>query len=131
MSQQHKILIVDDDHDIHAYIAELLSMYGYEADCVHSADTAQHLIHRAPPDFLILDLHIDRRYAGWILLQALRADGATSTIPAVLVTSDGEFVRRHKHEVHALGAEVLDKPFDTDKLLKIVEAALGAAEHRP
>ena len=38
MSQKHRILIVDDDHDTHTFIADLLEMYGYEADCVHSSD---------------------------------------------------------------------------------------------
>ena len=37
MSQQHKILIVDDDHDTHQFISDLLSIYGYEATCVDNA----------------------------------------------------------------------------------------------
>ena len=125
MSQQHKILIVDDDHDTHQFVADLLHMYGYEATCVHSSATAREIIPREPPDFLILDLHIDERYAGWLLLQELRSDSATSTIPVVLMTSDSEFVQRHRSEVHALGGEVLEKPFDPDKLLKRVQATLG------
>ena len=88
MGHQPTILIVDDDHDTHAFIADLLRMYGYEADCVHNSEAAQELIRRAPPDLLLLDLHIERRYAGWMLLLALRADPATATIPAVLATSD-------------------------------------------
>jgi len=60
-------------------------------------------------------------------LQELRTDPATSTIPAVLVTSDRDFVRSYKNEVRALGGQVLEKPFDPDKLLQIVEVMLGAA----
>jgi DNA-binding response OmpR family regulator len=107
------------------FIADLLEMYGFEADCVHDTESAREWIHREPPDFLILDLHIDERYAGWLLLQELRTDAATSTIPAVLMTSDSEFVQRHRSEVHALGGEVLEKPFDPDTLLKRVQATLG------
>ncbi len=127
MSQKHHILIVDDDHDTHIFIADLLEMYGYKADCMHSADAALELIRREPPDFLILDLHIDRPYAGWILLQQLRTNPATAAIPAVLATSDRDFVRSHRDQVQALGGEVLDKPLDNDKLLKIVETILGPA----
>ncbi len=126
MTQQH-ILIVDDDHDTHVFIADLLEMYGYEADCVHDAESAREWIHREPPGFLILDLHIDQPYAGWLLLQDLRTDPATTAIPAVLATSDRDFVRSHRDQVQALGGEVLDKPFDTNKLLKIVETILGPA----
>jgi DNA-binding response OmpR family regulator len=125
MSQQHKILIVDDDHDTHQFIADLLHMYGYEATCVHSSATAREIIPREPPDFLILDLHIDERYAGWLLLQDLRTDPATASIPAVLATSDREFVQRHRNEVQALGGEVLEKPFDPHKLIERVQATLG------
>ncbi len=127
MSQQHKILIVDDDHDTHQFIADLLSIYGYEATCVHSSATARELIPREIPDFLILDLHIDQPYAGWTLLQELHADSATSTIPVVLMTSDREFVHQHRNEVHALGSEVLEKPFELDRLIKRVQARLEAA----
>jgi DNA-binding response OmpR family regulator len=123
---QH-ILIVDDDHDIHIFIAELLEMYGYEADCVHDVETAREWIRREQPDFLILDLHIDRPYTGWTLLQELRTDPATAAIPAVLATSDRDFVHSHRDQVQALGGHVLDKPFDDTKLLDIVETTLGPA----
>jgi DNA-binding response OmpR family regulator len=128
MALPPRILIVDDDHDIHGFIAELLAMSGYEADCVHHTDDARMVIRRAPPAFLVLDLHIDRPYAGWTLLQELRADPATATIPAVLVTSDDDFVRAHKSEVRAAGATVLDKPFDPDVMVKLVEMTLGPAQ---
>jgi hypothetical protein len=61
------------------------------------------------------------------LLQELRTDPATAAIPAVLATSDRDFVHSHGTEVRALGGHMLDKPFDDDKLLKIVEATLGPA----
>ena len=127
MSQQPKILIVDDDHDTHQFVADLLHMYGYEATCVHTSATARELIPREHPDFLILDLHIDQPYAGWTLLQELHADSATSTIPVVLMTSDREFVRLSRNEVRALGGEVLEKPFELDHLITRVQARLEAA----
>jgi DNA-binding response OmpR family regulator len=127
MSQQHRVLIVDDDHDTHVFVADLLEMYGYKAACIHSAAAAQDLIRREPPDFLILDLHIERPFAGWMLLQQLRTDPATASIPAVLATSDGDFVRREREAVRAHRAEVLEKPFAPDALLALVEATLGPA----
>ncbi len=127
MSQQHKILIVDDDHDTHQFIADLLQSYGYEATCVHSSATARELIPREIPDFLILDLHIDQRYAGWLLLQELHTHPTTAAIPVLLMTSDGEFVHQHRNEVRALGGEVLQKPFELDHLIKRVQARLEAA----
>jgi two-component system, cell cycle response regulator DivK len=127
VSQKHHILIVDDDHDTHIFIADLLEMYGYKADCIHSADAALELIRREPPDFLILDLHIDRPYAGWILLQQLRTNPATAAIPAVLATSDRDFVRGEREAIRAHGADALEKPFEVDALLKIVESTLGGA----
>ena len=127
MSQQHTILIVDDDHDTHQFIADLLHIHGYEATCVHSSATARELIPREIPDFLILDLHIDQRYAGWLLLQELRTDPTTAAIPVLLMTSDGEFVHQHRNEVQALGSEVLEKPFALDHLIKRVQARLEAA----
>ena len=116
-----RVLIDDDDHDTHVFIADLLEMYGYKADCVHSTDVAQEVIHRERPDFLILDLHIERPYAGWLLLQQLRTDPATAEIPAVLATSDQEFVRTHKRAVQALRGDVLEKPFAMEKLVEVVK----------
>src|SRR5688500_12677596 len=116
-----RVLIVDDDHDTHIFIHDLLEMYGYEADCVHSTDVAQEVIHRELPDFLILDLHVERPYAGWLLLQQLRTDPTTAVIPVVLATSDRDFVHSHRNEVHALGGDVLEKPFPLDTLVELVK----------
>ncbi len=126
MAAQHKILIVDDDHDIHSFIRDLLEMYGYAADCVHRTDHAYTLIQHELPDFLILDLHIERPYAGWALLQQLRANPATATIPAVLATADPDFMDGQRDAVRAQGAEVLAKPYAPEKLIELVEGRLGS-----
>jgi DNA-binding response OmpR family regulator len=126
MAQQQKVLIVDDDHDTHGFIAELIDLSGYASDCVHRADEAHDLIRHAAPDFLIVDLHIERPYAGWTLLEKLHAEGLA--IPFVLATSDQEFVLSHRNEARGYGGEMLQKPFDVNELITLVEARLGSVE---
>jgi DNA-binding response OmpR family regulator len=121
----HKILIVDDDHDTHAFIHDLLEMYGYEVDCVHRSDEARKVISRFAPDMLILDLHIEQRYAGWTLFQALRVDPATAAIPAILCTSDTAFIAAHQEAVRAQGGELVQKPFNPDVLVGNIATRLN------
>ena len=127
---QHNVLIVGDDHAPHVGIADLLQMYGYAAECVHRSEAASDLIRRQPPDVLILDRHIERPYAGWMLLQQLRADPPTAVIPAVLATSDRAFVRSEREAVRAHRADVLEQPCAPDVLVTMGEAPRGAVYAR-
>ncbi len=121
------IAVVDDD----AAMRQLLETVLGEADCAvqcwPSGIAAFDYLVRHPPALIILDLALGNDpEAGWEILTLLRAERQTARIPVILLSANGEFLRRR---AHILGikkhATALAKPFEVDALLTQVEQALG------
>jgi signal transduction histidine kinase/CheY-like chemotaxis protein len=75
------------------------------------------------PDLIVLDLHLPDM-PGEQLLQRLKADAATATIPVIVLTADA--TKRQREHLLQLGAlEYLTKPLDVHRFLDVVASALG------
>jgi CheY-like chemotaxis protein len=113
-----RVLIVDDDADIRASLAELLRLSGYE---VEQADNGMAALERIASDsrpcVILLDLMMPVMN-GWQFLELLRRreDPALASLPVVVLTALGlntdELSRR-------FGCDVIGKPVDIDQLLTL------------
>src|SRR5260370_1081750 len=81
-----RILIVDDNLDNLVLTAELLRTRGYDALTASSAEAAQEMIDRDPPDLVLLDVIFPGR-SGYELCPELKDDPATRLIPVVIITA--------------------------------------------
>ncbi len=121
------IAVVDDD----AAMRQLLETVLGEADCAvqcwPSGIAAFDYLVRHPPALIILDLALGNDpEAGWEILTLLRAERQTARIPVILLSANGEFLRRRAHILRTKKhATALAKPFEVDALLTQVEQALG------
>ncbi len=121
------IAVVDDD----AAMRQLLETVLGEADCAvqcwPSGIAAFDYLVRHPPALIILDLALGNDpEAGWEILTLLRAERHTARIPVILLSANGEFLRRRAHILRTKKhATALAKPFEVDALLTQVEQALG------
>ena len=113
------VMVVDDDPDIQLLLRLELSAEGYE---VVTADDGLEAIDRIPtvqPDVVLLDVMMPG-LDGWGVLERLE-----DPKPAVIVVSglatDRDHHYRHAVEMGALG--FVSKPFDSAKLLELVETA--------
>ncbi|NLE88517.1 MAG: response regulator [Myxococcales bacterium] len=109
------ILVVDDEVDIAATLAEFLELSGYRVVVAHDGREGLQKALEATPDLVITDLmmpHMD----GDELVARLRENAATKEIPVVMMSA----TRR------LFVAPYLRKPFRADQLLKTVEEALTA-----
>lgn len=120
------ILILDDEYANVALLTGILSRAGY-SHTIGMSDPHQALEHilAAPPDLLLLDLHMPE-LDGFGLMSAMedvrRHDG--SRIPIIVLTADATTdTRRRALAYHA--DDFLSKPFDIVEVLLRIKNALG------
>lgn len=109
------ILIVDDQPELAAMMAEVLGDAGYTTRIAADGRHALAEVQASPPDLVVLDVqmpHVD----GFEVAAMLKADPATATIPIIMVSAqDGRGARVIGLESGA--EDYLGKPVDPAELL--------------
>jgi CheY-like chemotaxis protein len=119
VTQGRRVLVVDDEPLILSLLTTALEAEGYQVEVATNGRDALDKVKWQAPGAILLDLMMPI-LDGWQLIEALRADPATSQIPIVILSAAYEAA---KHP--ALGSLVfLAKPFDLSILLILVEDAL-------
>jgi two-component system, NtrC family, response regulator HydG len=115
------ILVVDDDVDICANMADILADLGYRVDVAHEGVTALELVRRRPYDVALLDYKMPGM-DGVTLCRAIQ--GVQSGVVPLLVTaySGGDTARG---ALEAGAWRVLSKPVDFPELMSLVAEAIG------
>ena len=125
----HRILIVEDEHDIAELIAFNLKRAGYEVIMAHDGIEGTTLAMRERPDLVVLDLMLPGR-DGFGVFRELRRDARTADIPVIMLTA------RAQTEDRIQGLEVgaddyLTKPFSPKELLLRIQAILKRSDAPP
>ncbi|MGH9903073.1 MAG: response regulator [Pyrinomonadaceae bacterium] len=113
-----KILLVDDDKDLHELIGVALMREGYETLHAHNAVEGLELVSRGNPDLAILDIMMPGM-DGLEMLSRLRQ--SHSDMPVIMMTA----MSTPETAVAAMRDQACDfiaKPFDLKKLLSAVAA---------
>ena len=124
-----RVVLADDNADMRAYVARLLSDAGYEVDAVSDGLAALEAVRRGPaPDLVLSDIMMPR-LDGFGLLAALRADPELDGLLVILLSARaGEEARV---EGLAAGADdYLVKPFSARELRARVDGAVRLARQR-
>lgn len=116
------LLLVDDDLDVCANMADLLAdLGGYRVEVAHDGPTVLHLVRQRPYDVALLDLKMPGM-DGLTLYRELKQLRAGTV--AILVTAYASELARG--EADRLGVwQIVKKPIDFPRLLGLVEEALG------
>jgi signal transduction histidine kinase len=119
-----RILIADDNIDMRQYLARLLAEH-YDIETVPDGQAALEAARERPPHLILSDVMMPVR-DGFQLLEAIRKDERTRTIPFVLLSARaGEESR--VEGMHAGADDYLIKPFSARELLARVSARLEIA----
>lgn len=125
--QRSRILLVDDNADMRDYVRRLLSGK-YEVEAVADGEAALEAARAKEFDLVLSDVMMPK-LDGFGLLQALRSDEHTRTVPVILLSARaGEESR-----VEGMGAgadDYLVKPFSARELMARVEAHLNLQRER-
>src|SRR6266545_4908936 len=115
------ILVVDDDVDTTRNLSDILTDLGYEVAVAHDGPAALELVRARPFDVALLDLKMPGM-DGLELYRRMKALRAGTV--AIIVSAFASDATRE--EALAAGAwQVLAKPVDFTRLLKLVDEALG------
>jgi two-component system OmpR family response regulator len=113
------IMIVEDDREIRALLADLLTREGYAPVCVENGAAMDRALMQACPDLIVLDIMLPGE-DGLSICQRLRSKSRT---PILMLTAKADDVDR------IIGLELgaddyLPKPFNPRELLARIKAVL-------
>ncbi len=121
---QRHILAIDNSQAVLDLFRELLEGEGYRVSTQSYVDKDLDAIKDLAPDLIILDYMWGAEDEGWTLLQLLRMDPETKSIPIVLCTAAVAEARELEPHLTERGVRVVLKPFDLDDLLGAIHDAL-------
>ena len=136
--QLKKVLVVDDDQSVVAFVSTALTPEKYEV--VGAGDGLAGLSQacKEPPDLIILDVYMPRQ-PGFYTLRDLKDNPKTKEIPVIMLTGIGKrlgiaFSTQDIYDFLGIEPDVyLEKPVDpmylqqvTDRLLGMSSAAKGS-----
>jgi two-component system, cell cycle response regulator DivK len=124
----YSVLVVDDDVDSLEVHRTVLEWLGWEVDTATHGLEALSKAYRNKPDVILLDLVMPGMDGG-VVLDRLRGDPRTKSIPVIAVTGVPEWF--HDHQVRESEFEaVLRKPVPSDTLVQQLVAALTNSKSR-
>jgi DNA-binding response OmpR family regulator len=124
-----RVLIVEDDRDIAELVSHSLRKAGYETELAVSGDEGLARARAERPELLVLDLMLPG-LDGIEVCRALRTDGATASVPIIMLTARAEESDRVRGL--ELGADdYITKPFSPRELVARVSALLRRAQLPP
>ena len=116
------VLVVDDEPDVRRSIVDTLAYGGYKTLNAGNGSMAVELAQEHLPDVIISDINMPHMN-GYDVLEALRDNERTNTIPVILLTSMSD--RQTMRQGMERGADdFLTKPFTVKELLAAVESQL-------
>jgi len=124
-----RILIIDDDIDFSQVLRMHLSAVGYAAEVAEDAVEGGKAILARLPNLILCDINMPH-LSGLELVELLRADNLTASIPVIFISgrNDGEAINK---AVRLGAADFLVKPIAREELLKSVEACLESGGRKP
>lgn len=117
-----RILIVDDEPAIRDLLARFMAREGYIAIVASNGREALRMIDSAPPDLILLDLHMPE-LDGFSVCRQLKSDPRTALIPITMLTGMNESDYRRKG-LEAGADDFLTKPFDQTLLRARIRSQL-------
>lgn len=120
-----KILIVEDDPAILEMMAFSLSHAGFKTQKAERAQNALDLMHREPPDLVVVDWGLPD-ISGLELVSMIRRDDVLKAIPVIMLTARAEESDKVKGLDHGAD-DYLTKPASVQELIARIKAQLRRA----
>jgi DNA-binding NtrC family response regulator len=115
------VLIIDDEAEIRESLQTLLELEGFAVETAASGEAGLQRIGEHPFDLILLDLALPGRN-GMEILAEIRAH--ETNLPVIMITAFGT-VENAVHAMQGGAVNFVQKPWDNEKLLADVRAAVG------
>lgn len=119
-----RILVVDDVRGVRRSVVAILTRAGHEVSEADNGATGLAMIERDPFDIVVTDILMPEADGSELIAALRRRPGAPKVIA---MSGGGSLVRTEDALVYARQAAdaALEKPFDADDLLAVVDRLLG------
>ena len=115
------VLIIDDETEIRESLETLLDLEGFEVVSASTGEAGLQKISEQPFDLILLDLSLPGR-DGMDILADIRSLDAQ--LPVIMITAYGT-VENAVRAIQSGAANFVQKPWDNEKLLADIRAAVG------
>ena len=127
MSEQKRILVVDDEPDFCSIVQGQLEKEGYAVDLAYNGVEGLEKVRANPPDAIVLDVMMPEK-DGYDVCKELKADAATAGIPIVLLTAVASHVTSTRYS-HADGMsteadDYIAKPASAEEICDSIRGLL-------
>ena len=120
------VVVIDDNFSVMKTVMDTLSSEGYTTRGTTNARQGVDLIRDLKPDIIICDINMPE-LDGYSVLQTLRDDARTRTIPFIFLTARD--YREDQRRGMNLGADdYITKPFDRNELLAAIQTQISKRE---
>lgn len=128
MEPRKKILIVDDEQDIRAYLSTLFGDQGYETQAAADGEEALKQLEAGPPDLITLDISMPEK-SGIRFYRETKSDERWKGIPVIIVTGVSEDFRKFISSRHQVPPPegYLSKPVNREEILELAQKLIGRA----
>lgn len=116
------ILVVDDEFLLAMMLADILEDEGYEVETASNGQAALSAVQARRPDLVITDFMMPVM-TGLEFAEAIRADGALSDLPIILVSGAQGAIARERPEMFQA---VFDKPYHNHRIIEAVSRYVKA-----
>ncbi len=121
-----RVLVVNDTQEILELFQDILEPMGFEVVLMSYAPREIDRVREVAPDLVVLDFLMgDRELLGWQLLQKLKMDRRTDSIPIIVCTGAVKAVHEQQGYLTEQGVLVVLKPFNVDQLEEAVRSAMS------
>ena len=120
MTQEKRILIVDDDPDFATVIQKILISANYHVDVADNVEDGMKAIEEKKPDLILLDVMMEKYDDGFNMCYDLKHDDRYKEIPVIIITAvtevtglkfspktDGEYLEADDYVQKPISAEAL------------------------
>ncbi|OPZ20929.1 MAG: Alkaline phosphatase synthesis transcriptional regulatory protein PhoP [candidate division BRC1 bacterium ADurb.BinA364] len=129
-----KIMVVDDEPSIIAYLSAILEDNGYAVCSTTDAADAAELARRERPDLICMDVMMPRR-SGIALYRDIKRDPATCQVPVIFISAFGAAQGFSLEQMPKLIGDprlpypeaFLEKPIEIGGFLNVLSGALDRA----
>ncbi len=128
MTDQKRILIVDDEPDFASIVQTNLESEGFAVEVAFDGVQGLERVKENRPDLIVLDVMMPEK-DGYKMAKELKQDPATEEIPIVMLTAVGDHVTSTRYS-HADGMNMdaddyLPKPASSEQILESINRLLS------